>query len=360
MSQGGEKTEQPTHRRRSDARRRGTLIRSNELKSAVTILVAVAALKYFGPGMKESMAERFTTAFSDLPGAALTVESTPALLGSWGLWGCSLLLPMLLVLVGTGLAVTFLIQGGFVFTTEPLSINLNRLNPVSGLRNVVSARIGFSLFRDVIKVCLIGYVCYRVVKDAIFATLERPDIPLADTLANVSNMVVSLGFRAGFVLLLLGFLDYAYMRREYFKDLMMTKHEVKDETKQTEGDPLIRGRIRSMQRQIARRRMMAAVPNADVVLTNPTHIAVALKYEPGKMNAPRVVAKGQRLIAEKIKEIARKFGIPVIEDRFLARSLFQSTEVDEEIPADLYRAVAEVLTFVYRLKGRTAEVARER
>jgi flagellar biosynthetic protein FlhB len=259
---------------------------------------------------------------------------------------------MLALLLIVGIFVGVVIQGGFVFTTHPVRLNMARLNPVTGAMSLFSGRLLFSLFRDGVKVLLIGYVCYSVVKDAIVLTAEMADVHLAATLANVSDMVVSLGLKAGFVLLLLGFLDYAYMRREYYRDLKMTKQEVKDEFKQTEGDPVVRGRMRSMQLEIARRRMMQAVPQADVVLTNPTEIAVALKYEPEIMDAPKVVAKGQRLVAEKIKAIARQFGVPIVEDKFLARSLFKMAEVGEEIPYELYRAVAEVLSYVYRLKGR--------
>jgi len=320
------------------------------------ILAGVMALKFLGPWIKTEMVERFHFAFGHLADTSVTADSTPAILIDWGGWVGGLLAPMFLVLTAAGIAVTGLIQGGFIFTSQPLALNFGRLNPVMGLRQLYSARVIFNLFRDGVKVILIGYVCYRVVRAAILLTLERPDVGLADTLSNVSQLVLSLCIKAGGVLLLLGLLDYAYQRREYTKDLKMTKREVKEEHKESEGDPLVKSRIRSAQRALLQRRMMQAVPKADVVLTNPTEIAVALRYDPERMGAPQVVAKGQRLIAQRIKALAEKFGVPIVEDKFLARSLFKSTPLGHEIPVELYRAVAEILSYVYRLKGRPSPV----
>jgi flagellar biosynthetic protein FlhB len=307
--------------------------------------------------MKIRMLEKFTGIFENVAETPVTSESVSSILGGWGTWTGGLLSPLLAVLLVTGLFVGALIQGGFVFSLQPLSLNLSRLNPVTGAQNMFSGKMGFGLFRDFIKVLLIGWVCYHGVREAITFTLERADVELAQMLSNISQMVVSLALKAALVLLILGIVDYAYMRRRYFQDLKMTKREVKDEFKQSEGDPLIKGRIRRLQREAAFRRMMQAVPKADVVLTNPTEIAVALKYDGETMNAPQVVAKGQRLIAEKIKALAKEFGVPVVEDRFLARSLFKSTEIGEEIPMELYRAVAEILSYVYRLKGKLSPLA---
>lgn len=347
-----ERTEQPTQRRKERARRKGQVVKSAELKSALMVLTGVAALKFAGPWMKGQMVERFIESFARVADTSVTVESTPTILGSWASWSAGVLAPVFGVLVLVGIGAGWLIQGGVLFTTQSITFNLARLNPVTGAAQLFSGQLFFKLFRDGVKVLLIGYVCYRVVKEAIALTLDKADVGLWHTLSNVSDLVFSLCLKGGLVLLFLGFIDYTYMRREYFKDLRMTKRELKEEHKMSEGDPLIRSRIRAAQRELARRRMMQAVPTADVVLTNPTEIAVALKYDPETMNAPRVVAKGQRLIAEKIKALAKEFGVPIVEDKPLARSLFHMAAIGAEIPVELYRAVAEVLSYVYRLKGR--------
>ncbi|MCK4546025.1 MAG: flagellar biosynthesis protein FlhB [Candidatus Eisenbacteria sp.] len=359
MSDKGEKTEQPTGRRRTEARRKGDLIKSTELKSAIMVLVGVATLKFAGPWMKRMMMERFQGSFAGIAETEVTGASMSAILASWGSWMGELLIPILAVLFFGGILVGALVQGGFVFTTQPLALNLSRLNPVTGAKNLISGQTFFRLFRDTVKVVLIGYVCYQAVRDAMAMLLELTDVHLAQTMSSVSDLVISLALRAGFVLLILGIIDYVFMRRKYFKDLKMTKREVKDEFKQMEGDPLVKGKIRGLQRDLARRRMMQAVPNADVVLTNPTRVAVALKYDPEAMGAPTVVAKGQRLVAEKIKAIARQFDVPVVEDKFLARSLFNLAEVGEQIPEELYRAVAAVLSYVYRLKGKLSPLGQK-
>jgi flagellar biosynthetic protein FlhB len=347
-----DKTEQPTPRRKQKARRQGQVVKSNELKSALMILSGAVALKLIGPFMKTEILERLTLSFSQIADVTVSAESTPGIMMSWTMWSGRLLAPMLLGLTALGVGVTALIQGGVVFSTGKLRLNFGRLNPVTGAGQLVSGRVLFNLFRDVVKVALIGFVCYRVVTQAIRLLLDMPDVAVGQVLSNAGGLVISLCLKAGLVLFVLGLLDYAYQKRSYIKDLKMSKRDLKDEHKESEGDPLVKSRIRSVQRDLSRRRMMQAVPEADVVLTNPTEIAVALKYDPETMDAPTVVAKGQRLIAETIKSIAEKFQVPVIEDRFLARSLFKNASVGDEIPVDLYRAVAEVLSYVYRMKGK--------
>lgn len=346
------KTERATPQRKRKARREGQVVKSNELKSALVILSAVTALRFLGPWMRDEMLDRFTRNFSSLADIPVTEQSVMAILVSWGMWWGQLVAPVFLLVAFVAVAASGLIQGGFVLSTQRIGLNVARLNPVTGAARLMSGGVFFNLVRDIFKVILIGYVCYRVVKDAIILTLERVDIGLGEILSSIGRLTMSLCFKAGVVLLLLGLVDYVYQRRRYFTDLKMTKREVKDERKETEGHPTIKGRIRSAQMKLAYRRMMQAVPKADVVLTNPTEIAVALRYDPEKMGAPQVVAKGQRLVAQKIKEVAEKSGVPIVEDKLLARSLFRITPLGGEIPVELYRAVAEILSYVYRLKGR--------
>jgi flagellar biosynthetic protein FlhB len=347
-----QRTEKPTQRKKDKARRKGQVVKSNELKAAVMTVTAAIALKSLGPGMKLSITERFVGSFTELFRTPVTMETVPILAADWIKWGAGLLAPLLTILVVVGLAVNALIMGGIVLSTQSIGFNPGKLNPVSGAKQLFSSKNVFKLFADGVKLVLIGLVCFYAVKGMIPVLLTHIDVGLWDIMRNVSGMVLSILLKSGFVLLLIGVADFAYRRRSHISDLKMSKRELKDEAKETEGDPLVRGRIRSAQKELLRKRMMQAVPDATVVLTNPTHIAVALKYLPETMDAPVVVAKGKRLIAEKIKQIAEEHDVPVVENKPLAQSLYKMVEVGGEIPAKLYRAVAEVLSYVYKLKGR--------
>ncbi|MBN1826851.1 MAG: flagellar biosynthesis protein FlhB [Candidatus Eisenbacteria bacterium] len=357
-SQGGERTEQPTHRKKQRAKSKGQVVKSQELKTALMTISAAAAIKFLGPAMKELLVQRFEICFSGLADVTITPASTPDLMFSYMKWGAALIAPIVSVLVVTGIGVNILTQGGLVFSSESIRFNPGALNPVRGAARLFGSRVWFKLGVDMVKVVLIGLVCWSVLRNAVAFFINNADVGLARALGNAGGFTLDLFFKSSLVLLLLGAADFSFQRRKHNKDLMMTKQEVKDESKESEGDPLIKGRIRSAQKDLLRRRMMQAVPEADVVLTNPTHIAVALKYDPEKMGAPRVVAKGQRLIAERIKAIARAAGVPVVEDKPLARALFKMAEVGQEIPVELYRAVAEVLSYVYRVKGKKVPVGK--
>lgn len=344
-------TEQPTPRRRQRAREHGQVIRSRELHSAIVLFVAVLGLRSIGPWMTTRTLSQWAVSLAAPVGEPLTAPAVADLAAAWMLWSGKLMLP-LFVLVGTAaVAGGALIQGGLVFSTHSLTPNLSRLNPIDGTRRLFSGRSGFGVLRDLFKVALVGWVCWAGVQQSITVFTRETDVGLAALWFRVSELTGWIALRTALVLLLAGLADYAFQRRAHLQELRMTKQEVRQEMKEAEGDPIMKGRIRSRQRDLMRRRMMEAVPTADVVVTNPTHLAVALKYDPATMSAPRVVAKGQRLIAERIKALAHQSNVPVVEDKPLARALFRMADIGGEIPAELYRAVAEILGYVYRQKG---------
>lgn len=259
--------------------------------------------------------------------------------------------PLMLAAAVVG-AFSQVVQVGFVVSGEPLAPRLDRINPLSGLRRIFSRRALVDLLRSVAKVGVVGWIAYREVRAALATLPGLINAPLGDAVVLVGQVVLRTGFWIGGALLLVAGADYLFQRSDHERQLRMSRQELKEEFKQTEGDPQLKARIRQRQRQIAARRMMQAVPTADVVITNPVHVAVALKYEAATMAAPVVVAKGAGLIARRIREIARENDVPVVENVWLARALYDGGEIGQAIPVELYRAVADVLAFVYRMRAR--------
>jgi len=347
-----EKTERATPRRRQEARKRGQVIRSSEINSALilllTFLTVYLGLPYFWEEWKQ-----FTVKILSgyINASSFSQETLAAMLREGLLTTGKMLFPIIGVAFATGLLVSFL-QVGMVFSTEGLRLNLERINPIEGFKRIFSKRALVELVKSLLKLLLVGYVTYVALRSrlGIFPQLMELELPAAIQLVN--QVTFSLAWQTGLLLLALAGLDYLYQWWEYERALMMSKQELKEEYKQTEGDPQVRSRMRERQRRIAMQRMMSQVPRADVVITNPTHFAVALEYKAEEMAAPRVIAKGQDLIALRIKEIAEKNDIAVVEDPPLAQTLYRTVEIGEEVPPQLYKAVAEILAFVYRLKKR--------
>ena len=252
-----------------------------------------------------------------------------------------------MVIVGLGVNVA---QVGFRISTKKLEPNFDKLNFVKGLKRFFEMKALVQLVRDPLKLSIVAIVAFLVLRGEFDRFFLLPDMDVEQFAETLVILVVTIALKIGAAILVLAVIDFFYQRYEFEKSIKMSKQEIKDEYKDTDGNPQIKGRMRQVAREMARRRMMDDVPTADVVVTNPTHIAVALKYIPDKMDAPMVVAKGERLIAQKIKEIARQHGVPVYEDKPLARSLFKMCDVGDLIPASLFKAVAEVLAYIYRLK----------
>ena len=345
-----EKTEQPTPRRREKARKRGQVARSQELNSVVVIFFGVLALMMFSSYIFSNLVSLFHFNLANIY-TDLNIATTYDLFISNGSTLIKTVAPVLILVGLAGLLIN-LAQVGVMFTLEPLTPKLDKLDIIKGLKRLFSTKTLFELFRDTIKVFIIGYVAFITLKGEMNNYIPLADQEVGQIMSFATRVALKVVLRAVGALLFLAILDYAYQKFEFEKKLRMTKKELKEEFKQYEGDPLIKSRIRRIQREMARTRMLQEIPDADVVITNPTHIAVALKYDADTMSAPKMIAKGERLLAEKIKEIAVKAAVPIVENKPLAKALFEAVEVGMMIPPRLFKAVAEVLAYVYKLKGK--------
>jgi flagellar biosynthetic protein FlhB len=348
-----EKTEQATPKKRSEARGKGRVARSQELASTAVIAAGLVALNGLGGGVVTGLCDLSRTFWSGMATVALAPGDVQGLIGTLSIQTGFLLLPIVGLVMLAGVA-SNVAQTGFLFAPAALAPNWSRLDPFAGLKRVFAAR-GFveslKAFLKVLIVCGLAALCIRSETARITSFVWGG---LSDVAAQIWELAYHLALKILALLFVLAAGDYAWQRWQYERDLRMSRQEVKEEHRQQEGDPLIKARIRSLQKERARRRMMLAVPTADVVLTNPTHYAIALKYEADAMAAPKVVAKGMNRVAERIKAIAGEHGVPVVESPELARAIYKSVKIGGLIPVALYRAVAEILAIAYRLKGRLA------
>lgn len=348
-----DRTEQPTPKRRLEARRRGHIARSRDLSTALVLFTGLGLLSFWAPWAALRTQGLMRTRLEALqPGLLQPPDLGPLLMGGSVFLG-GLLAPVFLGLMIAAL-VAATVQGGFLFAPRRLAPDFTRPWKLPGLKRLLSGQSLVELVKALAKVGLIGGIAYLTIKPLVS---QVPELLFSDP-SRLPGFLKAQGLRVGGRILLgllaLGLLDYLWQRYRFEKSLRMTKQEVKEEMRQTEGDPRIRARMRSLMRQLATRRMMAEVPRADVVITNPTHVAVALKYDGASMIAPQVVAKGQGFVALKIMALAQEAGVPLVRKPELARALFKSVEVGAFIPTALYRAVAEVLAYVYSLPGRRA------
>lgn len=347
-----EKTEQPTGKKLGEARKKGQVPKSQEISSAFIILCAATVLLAAGPWVFRSLMELMQGVFQNLGSLKLQGETTRTFLAEIFVRFLIVMAPIFLSVAVVGIAAN-LIQVGFLFTLEPLSPKFSKFNPITGMKKFVSLRSLTELIKSLLKVTYIGGIAWLVLRSELDFLPSLIDMSVAQILGFIGVVSLKVMFFVSLAMMVLAAIDFTYQRWQHNKDLMMTKQEVKDEHKQAEGDPKVKSRIRQVQREMAARRMMAAIPEADVVITNPTHLAIVIKYDSKEMFSPQVVAKGAGLIAERIRTIAAENDVPVVENKPLAQALFKSTEVDDFVPAELYRAVAEVLAYVYRLRGNT-------
>lgn len=344
-----EKTEKATPRQRREAKERGEVARSTEVNSAIILIMALLTLHFLGKGIFDKLLNSMEWVFTRISVLELTPENVPAYVFAGIKLMGSMLAPFVIVIVITGIGIN-VAQGGFVFAGEPLKPKLSNISPAKGFKRILSKRSLVEVLKGLSKLIIIGLIGYSTLRSEIQVFPYLAEQEVSQIVAFVGSVSFKLAVKVSVILLILAAFDYAYQKMEFEKKLRMTKQEVKEEFKRTEGDPLIKSRIRSIQLKQARQRMLADVPTADVVITNPVHLAVALKYEARKMTAPVVVAKGARLIAEKIKQMALEHGVPIIENKVLARMIYKTTEVGSQIPFGLYKAVAEILAYVYSLK----------
>lgn len=354
---GGEKTEEPTSKKLQDARKEGQVAKSKEITNAFELLAFFLLIYFWVQYMGTYFIGNMHDIYSQIPEYtkmydgfvqdqtfnALFVKSMTRIL--------LLMAPFLMVGFLVSL-ITNVLQVKWQVTTKPLQPKFNKLSPVSGFKRFFSINSFVELVKSLLKLGLIGYVVYSYLKKNMPPLYQFYGLSLNQGIAQVGALVVNLGIRISLFYMIIALLDYVYQKVKFKKDMKMTKQEVKDEYKNQEGDPQIKGKQRQRMMEASRRRMMQALPQADVVITNPTHYAVAIKYDPEVYDAPYVVAKGADYLAQKIKETAKENRIEIVENKPLARMLYANVDVGSVVPPELYQAVAEVLAFVYHLQGK--------
>lgn len=347
----GEKTEQPTAKKKDDARKKGQVVFSKDLNMAFTFLTALIVLRALGTYILGILRNSYTF-FMSFPVDADDVFNSrdmAIVLGRMMVDILAIAVPVTLIVMVVGVILNYL-QVGYLFTSEPLMFKLDKLNPVNGLKQIFSLKSLVELAKNLAKIVILAFAAYTYLKDKLGLIIELISMPPLQIGAILWDITYNLSLRIAIILIILGVLDIAYKLWQNNKDLMMSKQEIKEEYKQMEGNPQIKGKIKEKQRQMAMSRMMQDVPKADVIITNPTHFAVAVKYDQSKYDAPYVVAKGQDLIAKQIRKVAEESKVPIVENKPLARELYASVKVGRTIPEHLFHAVAEVLAFVYKIK----------
>jgi len=348
-----EKTEAPSDKKRQDAREKGTVAKSTEINSVIVLLTGILMIKWFGSWMYQEIERSAVFCFSSINDTAMSDERFRHFVVEALLLLAKTALPVAGAIMIMGIFANVM-QIGFLFTGKPLMPDLEKINPISGFGRLFSLRSVVETVKNIIKLSIIALIAYLTLKGEFGHMIQLADTPVVTIWGFMLSIAFKVMLRIALVLIIIAILDYAYQRYDHEKKLRMSHQEIKEERKQMEGDPQIKSRIRSLQREMARRRMMEQVPRATVVVTNPTHIAIALRYEPSENDAPVVVAKGKRAIAERIRTIARENGIPIVENKPLARAMYDKVEPGLPIPMEFFTAIAEIMAYVYRLKNRRA------
>lgn len=351
--EGGEKTEPATDKKLRDARDEGKVAKSKELTAAFDLIVLFLVLKVFMSFVGEKLLGFFSYIYNRMPDFLNEIQKDMSSVTVRNFMN-DIILQFLLTCLPFfifGVVVTILVsivQVGWKVTTKPMAPKLDKFNPINGFKRIFSKDAIFELIKSVLKIGVILYMAYSSIKSHQNDIFILYELPLKRAVALVGDIIINTGLKISIVYLIVGIVDYIYNKHKFNEDMKMTKQEVKDEFKNTEGDPAIKGQQRKRMQEASQRRMMQDVPKADVVITNPTHFAVAIKYDADTNQAPVVTAKGQDYVAMKIKEIARDNNIRIVENKPLARMLFHNVELGEEIPPELYQSVAEILAMIYK------------
>ena len=349
-----EKTEEATPKRLREAKEKGNVLFSREVTNFFMLLLMTFFVVWLGPWMMRQTTLTFADFVTkphefEVTQGGIQIFSEGIVVGIFTIFAVFALLTIFVAVVASA------IQHGFVFSPEPIMPKLSKISPISGFKRLFSMKSLMEFLKGVIKIILVAVASWI----AIAPELNRMDMVTQYDPASLLLLLDTLAFRVliacSIVMAAVALLDYLYQRWEYLKSLRMTKQEVKEEFKQTEGDPMVKNRLRQIRMERARERMMASLPQADVVITNPTHFAVALEYDEATMQAPLVTVKGQDHVALNIRRLAEEMEIPIVENPPLARALYQSSEIGEEVPVEHYQTVAEVISYVYRLKGKMPE-----
>ncbi|MCR5508572.1 MAG: flagellar biosynthesis protein FlhB [Lachnospiraceae bacterium] len=349
---GGEKTEPATDKKKTDARKEGQVAKSRELNGAVSLFAMFLVLKIFIGTMGMSFIEVFSAAYNRIPEMTVIFDGRIIAMDYAGVMNQIILkvLLMLLPFLAAAFAVAFvvdLVQVKWSPTAKPLKPKFNKLNPVNGFKKLFGVDKLIELLKSLVKLLIIGYMAYSTLKDQAAQLFLLYDMELVGALKLFGDIVINMALRISAVYLIIGIVDYAYQKHKFNEDLKMTKQEVKDEWKNSEGDPQIKGKQRQRMQEASRRRMMQDIPKADVVITNPTHFAVAIKYDPEVAPAPYVLAKGEDFLAARIKDEAARLNIDIVENKPLARMLYYNVDLGAMIPPELYSTVAEILAVIY-------------
>jgi len=354
---GGEKTELATSKKLDDARKDGQVAKSKEIVTAVSLMSIFILIKVY----IVTLGSKFVDCFSEYYGMfgkfindsanGVKMSSVLAIFHS-ALWDIIIMLTPIFIVAIIIAVLGNLLQQKWKFTTKPLQPKLNKISPLSGFKRMFSFKQVVEVLKSSAMVGIIMYVVYTTIKDKLYLLFTFYDVTLYTALGIIGNVVTDIGIKISIIFLIIGFADLFYQRHKFKNDMMMSKQEIKDEFKSSEGDPQIKSQIKRKMQEASRRRMMQALPEADVVITNPTHFAVALKYEANSGKAPVVLAKGADYLALQIKEKAKEYEIEIVENKPLARLLYNNVDIGAEIPNELYQAVAEVLAFVFTLKNK--------
>lgn len=348
----GEKTEKATPRKKEKARKEGQVAISKEIATAITFIGGFLSLKILGKYMYKKCFEIMTYNFNLVQDTDYIIDDKYLLdffmyISTKVFIICA---PIFLVVAFIGL-VTNILQVGWHPTTKPLMPKFDAFNPVNGFKRMFSVKQIVETLISILKIAFIGFVIYNEISKEVGLIRNIIYMDLFEAVIYIMDLALSIGMTVGYYFIIIAILDFAYQRYSHAKKLRMSKQDIKDEYKQTEGDPFIKGKIKQKMRESSLKRMMQDIPDADVVITNPTHYAIAIKYDREKGSAPIVIAKGVDHLAQKIKDIARENSVEIVENKPLARALYASVDIGKEIPPELYQAVAEVLAFVYKLKN---------
>jgi flagellar biosynthetic protein FlhB len=345
-----EKTEQPTDKKLDDAKQKGQIAQSKEISSSLVIISTTLLLSYMISQVFSEMFKIFISCVRSID-FDINVSNIHGIV-TFGIYKwMGIVVPVFILLIAITVGGSVL-QTGFMWSTESLKFNPGKMNPVNGIKNMFTKRSAVELLKSIVIMLLLTYIAYKLIVKELPSIFALPSQDMRSIIDYLGRTAFQLMMKVGMIFLFIAGLDYLFQRWQHKKDLMMTQQEVKEEYKEREGSPLIKSRIRSLQREMARSRMIEDVKTADVIVTNPTHYAIALKYKPGEMPAPKVVAKGAGFVAARIKEVAFKFRVPVIENKPLAQGLFHAVNIGDFIPEAFYLIVAELLAEIYRRKGR--------
>lgn len=340
----GEKTEDATPKRKSEARKKGQVAKSQDLPQIITLLMGIVVINISSSFFYETMTAEFNKSLSSIHITKLSMELLQEKMLQGLYMFFMIITPILSVIVIGGVLSNYL-QVGFLFTWDPIKFDPQKLDPIKGIKNMFSMKKLMELVKNLLKMAIISFYTYFVVRDNVKAYMEIQYKTTMEAIQFISRTTYEMIIKISIGLLVIAIIDYIYQKIEYEKSLKMTKQEVKEEYKQTEGDPQIKNRIKQMQRELLKKKMIENIPKATVVITNPTHISIALKYERG-MGAPEVVGKGIDYMALRIREIAKDYNIPTMENVPLARAMYPSVEIGDEIPEEFYKAVAEILAII--------------